>query len=218
MTLVRIANLENLADLADLIAELRRGGSAEAGGSTAAAAPARASAAAGAAAAKKKDELAGAVRTDAAHPLAGTTSAVDDPPPNEPIDLTDATVERVWQRAVAGLSGLLGDHAALADSVTLASPDRLVATFRAKYTSCKSFCERAPQRATLEGALALAAGRPVAVEFRTIEDEPVEADAPPRPTRARRTAAAAEHPLVRRASELFGGRVVRVEEPEASSD
>jgi hypothetical protein len=109
---------------------------------------------------------------------------------------------------------LLGDNAALAESVTLAGDDRLVATFRAKYTSCKAFCERPPQRAALERALAQVAGRPVGVEFRTIDDEPASDAAAPGPAPARqRMAEMAEHPLVRRASELFGARVVRVEDP-----
>jgi hypothetical protein len=130
--------------------------------------------------------------------------------------LTEATVEDIWKEALAGLTDLLGDNAALAERVTLDGAGRLVAQFGAKYTSCRAFCERPPQRARLEAALEQVAGRPVEIEFRTLEAEPQ--DEAPRgaaPYR-QRMAETAEHPLVRRASELFAARVVRVEEPPTS--
>jgi DNA polymerase-3 subunit gamma/tau len=206
MALVRIANLENLDDLAELISELR--GDAPSGPRTASERGKTPTAGAVSASAKKKDELIDArassvgqsddrrLRIDAPAPAGGETAA------------------GIWNRALASLSDLLGENAALADSVALDGTDRLVVTFRAKYTSCKAFCERGGQLAKLESVLAEAAGRPLAVEFRIEPDEPAAGQPARGPAAQRqRMVEKAEHPLVRRASELFDARVVRVEEP-----
>ncbi len=202
MALVRIADLENLADLADVIAELRD--AAPAGGSAAASPASRTSPSTSTSAAKKKEvELNGDPSQENAPPPARA------PRPAQP--LNDESIQSIWREALANLSDLLGDNAARAETVTLVGAGRLAATFRAKYTSCKSFCERNAQRTTLENALADVAGQPIRVEFRVIDDEP--ASEPPRPVVPQRQqmAAVAEHPLVARTGELFGARVVRVD-------
>ena len=202
MALVQVARLENLDDLAQLVAELR-GGASPAEHKGAASAKASHSSDVAPGAKKKEDEVA----SDA-----GTAA----PQRRDPIPLSHDSVEQVWKEALASLSDLLGDNAALAESVTLAGADRLVATFREKYTSCKAFCERAAQRATLEQALSEVAGRGVSVEFRTMDDPPATDGSPPEAApHRRRMAEMAEHPLVRRTGELFGARVVRVEDPKA---
>ncbi len=122
----------------------------------------------------------------------------------------------VWQRALGSLSGLLAENAGLCESVSLAGPGRLAATFRAKYTSCKAFCERADQLSSLVEALSAAAGGPVTVEFHAVADDPAATDTAGRRTPQRqRMAELSEHPMVRRASELFDAVLIRVEDPEA---
>ncbi len=81
------------------------------------------------------------------------------------IALSSETVAEVWQQALAGLSGLLGEHAALARSVTLAAPDRLVVTFDGDYTFNKDACERPQQCAELERAVSGVAGTSVKLDF-----------------------------------------------------
>jgi hypothetical protein len=130
------------------------------------------------------------------------------------IPLTAESVSAVWNEALSSMTDMLGDFARQAESVTLVGDHKLAVTYRAKYTSCKSYCERPAQLAQLESAMAAVAGRRVAVEFKTIDDEPSEAAAPKAQSAARRRADKAEHPLVRRATELFDARLVRVDEPE----
>jgi len=60
---------------------------------------------------------------------------------------------------------------------------------------------------------AVAAGA-VKVEFELLKEEPLAAPAGRRgPGNRQRLAEKAEHPLVRRATELFDARLVRIEEP-----
>jgi DNA polymerase-3 subunit gamma/tau len=215
LALVRIARLENLEELSDLIAGLRTGAPAAAGAKP----PARladavkpAPSADAAAARKKKDEPAPAAEpAQNGEPLAAPLGELS----SAAVALDHDTIEQVWRQALARLTGLLADNASLCESVTLVGPGRLAATFRAKYTSCKAFCERAPQRANLERALAEVTGSPVQVEFAVI------ADPPAAPVRERavaereRLAETSQHPLVRRACELFEARVLRTDEPNA---
>jgi DNA polymerase-3 subunit gamma/tau len=204
MALVRIANLENLAELSDTIAQLR--GEAAGSISSTAGSPPRAAPATRAsqpAAAKKKPETAnGSPATEHREP--------DGPP--RAAALSDETAGVVWTEALENLSGLLAENAARCEAVSVAGPDRLVVPFRAKYTACKSFCERPEQLAMLQRALAEAAGGLVKVEFAVLaDDEPVAARGV---GRRQRLAEVTEHPLVRRATELFDAHVVRVDEPD----
>jgi DNA polymerase-3 subunit gamma/tau len=202
MAIVRIARLEDLEALADVIRQVRSGAPVNA----------TTSVSAGPVAAKKKGELTPAAPTNGGAPAA-TSNAQPGAASAPAIELTDETVELVWKEALANLTDLLADNAALAASVAMRSPERLVATFRAKYTSCKSFCERPEQLAKLEAALAEASGARIKVEFAVVEDEQSD-QGPRRPVGHRqRLAEKSEHPLVRRASELFDARVVRIEEP-----
>jgi DNA polymerase III subunit gamma/tau len=198
LALVRIANLENLDELSGLIAQLR--GDRPAAPTAASPGPSRATPTVETAAARKKKD-------DHDQTVVG--------PAADPIELTGETVNAVWQQALGRISGLLADNASLCESVTVPGAGRLAATFRAKYTSCKAFCERPDQLSNLQRALAEVAGSPVQVELIVVPDEPQEA-APRRAAGHRqRTAENAEHPMIRRAVELFDARLVRIDEPAA---
>jgi DNA polymerase-3 subunit gamma/tau len=208
MALVRIANLSNLEDLQELIARMRAEGDLPAP-STAPAHPSstgapRAAAPATTIGTKKKTEL---IADRGASPANGTHEL-------PPAQLHDETVASVWKAALASLSDLLADNAGLCESVRVAGPARVVVAFRAKYTSGRAFCERPEQLAKIEAALAEAAGGRVQVEFTTVADEP----SPGGPRRAvpqrMRMAEKAEHPMVRKATELFDAHLVRIEEPD----
>jgi DNA polymerase-3 subunit gamma/tau len=203
MALVRIAELENVEDLADAISQLRNA-EPTAGGASPPVAARSSQASSPTATAKKKAELNGGDSQDVV-----VESAPSAPRDARPLD--QESVQAIWREGLSNLTDLLGDNAARAESVTLAGDNRLVATFRAKYTSCKTFCERDAQRQSLESALAEAAGQAIRVEFRVIDDEPTaEAPRPVAPLR-QQMAAVSEHPLVARANELFGARLVRVD-------
>ncbi|HEX3724884.1 MAG TPA: DNA polymerase III subunit gamma/tau [Pirellulales bacterium] len=195
MALVRIANLENLDELSHLIAELREPGAA---GAALTGRP-DASTMAGSGA-KKKAELRspgpGLVDNSASAPSSGP--------------LAPESVLGIWKLALARLDGLLPGYAETCQSVTVGQGDRLVVTFTETYTSCKAFCEQPAQRSMLEAALAEVAGRKLGVDFALTQGEKSAAVAasPVPPPRTR----IAEHPLVRRAGELFDARLVGVEE------
>jgi hypothetical protein len=134
-----------------------------------------------------------------------------------PAEVTSVNAKRIWDSGLAAVEGLLRENADLCESVSAAGGNRLVATFRAKYTSCRAFCER--QATSLEEALSAAAGGRVKLEFTTIADVPQPAANQPRraaPQR-QRVAELKEHAMVRRATELFDAQIVRVEDPETAS-
>src|SRR6185295_8785012 len=129
------------------------------------------------------------------------------------VKLTAENASAIWQQALASLGGLLADNASMAEHVALVAPDRLAATFRAKYNSCKTFCERPDQLRQLEAVMAEMTGGAVRVEFAVSGDEtPSAADAPRRIVSQRqRVAEKCDHPMIRRAIELFGAHVTAVD-------
>lgn len=207
LALVRIANLENLDDLSDLIEQLRGGAppvsTASSPGRTRAAGSVGGPAAAG----KKKADH------DADVAAAAGNGPADRHLATETIELTGETVDALWRQAIGRLSGLLAENASLCDSVAVPGAGRLAATFRAKYTSCKAFCERGEQLSNLQRALAEVAGRPVKVEFIVVADEPPAAGARRAVGHRQRMAEKADHPMIRRAAELFEARLLSVDEP-----
>ncbi len=208
MAIVRIANLENLDELSNLIAELRPGASVLGGAPAGRNAPTAGAGIGGSMTsgqAKKKADL-----------TPGPAEAASNGGPSEvpAAMLTDETLPAVWKEALANLSDLLAENAALCESIAIRVPNHLVVTFRTKYTSCKTFCERPEQLAKLEAALADVASGPIKVEFDLLADEGATEVAGRRGVPHRqRLAEKAEHPMIRRAEELFDARLVRVEEP-----
>jgi DNA polymerase-3 subunit gamma/tau len=218
MAIVRIASLEQLDDLADLISQLQSGefSSTE----PAAAARGGTSVPVGSPGAKKKTEPALTSASDGSSSPAGADRTTASTPIAElpPAELTATAAQQVWQSALAGLEGLLASNASLCESVASPAAGRLVATFRAKYTACRAFCERADQLAHLERALEEMAGGRIRLEFATIADAPQAATQQRRAVPQRqRVAEVSEHPMIKRATELFDARVTRLEEPEAQS-
>ena len=223
MTLVRIANLENLDDLADLIAQIRGGVPQQPGVASSSSLNRTAPTSSGSSppsAAKKKADSSLAAQGIAPldrNEVRDTEQAVSTAAPSgSALPLTDETAIGAWRPALASLSDLLAENASFCESVVFRAPNRLVVTFRAKYTSCKAFCERPEQITKLENALAEIAGATVKVDFAILADEkPAEAAPRRMPSNRQRMAEKSEHPMVRRASELFDAELVRVEEPGA---
>ncbi|MEX2186207.1 MAG: DNA polymerase III subunit gamma/tau [Pirellulales bacterium] len=222
IAVVRICCLENLEDLAALVAAVRSG--AVAAGPAAAqrlTPPARSHASSpgshsSAAYEQKKnvtDAVDGAGASTQAAESAGKESAGGPAVADAAVELTSDTVSTLWQRALDGLSDLVADQAALADGVTLAGERRVVVRFPRKYNSCKLFCERPEQTATLARRLAELAGGAVQLEF-VVDETAVEPNSAARTASPRaRTAERAQDPFVRRAMELFGASSIRVDEP-----
>jgi len=135
--------------------------------------------------------------------------------------LTAESAPQLWRLVLASLGDMVAEHARDYARIAISAPNRLVVSFRAHYTFQRAHCER--RAAEFERVLAELTGQSVQVQFDLLDEEPGSApQAPPsRPVSApqaaapnpRRGAELAEHPLVKRAGELFGARLVRHEEP-----
>lgn len=210
LALLRICRLENLESISNLIGQLK-------GGATAT--PSRPT--------QRSAAVGSAHPTPAPPPSAGVDVKKKSVSPEEPSDAAPippaaaatfdtARVLALWPQVLAELGDLLAEMARSSEDVAISAPNRLVVRFRERYTSCKAFCERPENHAKLERALSAAMGANVRVEFALVADA-AQADAgPPKRfvTPQQRLAEKAEHPLVRRAGELFGAYPVRVEDAE----
>ncbi len=129
--------------------------------------------------------------------------------------LSSDNATEIWSRVIASVPGFAADNARQFARVTLASPNRLVVAFRPAYTVAKEFCEQPEQKAKFEEVLADLTGQPVSVEFALLNEEAAGDRGATRPTLPphQRLLQAAQHPMVRRASELLGARPVRVDDP-----
>ena len=199
MAIVRICHLENLDELATIADGLRGGAAAAATG------PVK----------KKLDDVSGVGTACVSGPAAAglETQAVAH------VALTPESVAAVWQQALATMNDMVADQAGLCESVTLAGPRKLVVAFKPKYAAFKQSCERPEQAAKLERAVAAIIGEPVRVEF-TVIDGPADEGLvpPPRAVSPRQLMAEkSQHPLVRRAIELFDATPIRVDAPETTA-
>ena len=122
----------------------------------------------------------------------------------------------IWGRVVSQCSGLLAEHVKQADHVAISAPNRLVLVFKSGYTFQKSVCERPDNVARFQQLLAQLTGHAVGIEFKLIEDDsPREEQAAPARTISpqQRLMEVADHPMVRRARDLFGAEPTRVTDP-----
>ena len=225
LALVRIAKLENLEALADLVAEVRSGiiptpTTAEAAKKKAELRPpvAQQIAPNGAppAAANGHGNL-GDARCETAsasvQPANATSQAAQSPEPTAaPHALNAENALELFRQAAASLGDMTADSAAQASAAAIRAPNQLAVTFPAKYNFGKTLCERPDRTARLEQALAELVGERVKLEF-VLEAAPANGpsnpSALPRPPSARqRNAELMKNPLVRRAAELFDAHPV----------
>ena len=126
--------------------------------------------------------------------------------------ISQAEAEQAWRAGISSLNDMSADCASQADGIAISGPNRLVVRFRAMYNSSKAFCERPDRRETLEKAVSSAAGRPLRLEFQTLKEDRAHST-PPEPvlTRQQLKQQATNHPLVARAVEIFDAEIVSVE-------
>ena len=201
LALVRICQLEELDELPALIAQLQSGSAAGATGPAAERGGARP--------AQKKTHESLASRP------AG--QAISTGPAGDAIALTGKNAADMWNRALEKMSGMVVEQARQFDHIAVAAPDRLAIFFKEQYALAKSTCERPDQLSRFERALAEVVGGTVHVEFKVQEDTLSESEPAGRAARApsphQRIMDVAKHPMIRRASELFGAEPIRVDEP-----
>jgi DNA polymerase-3 subunit gamma/tau len=164
-------------------------------------------------------------RSDAAHPVTPPRAAlarsaagsVDPRPVPALIRSTEAAlsadqVGRVWRTALDQLNDMTAENAAMADSVAISGPNQLVVRFRQVYNSSKSFCERPDRRQTLEATISELAGHSVGLSFELIQEEQPEAtQVPAAMSRQQQRQLVSRHPMVERAMALFEAELMHVE-------
>lgn len=229
LALVRICHLEELAELPALIAQLQAGSGPatpatreERPALTRDAGPApkkNAELTAPGPLEKSKSEIGGTMASEEPSSLAPHPSALT--PAASPVDLVPENATQIWSQAVARTPGFAAQHAKHFHRVAVPEPNRLVVTFKPGYTLSKSVCERPDQRVRFEQALADLTGGPVRVEFDVLQEEQTPRGQSGGPSRGvtpqQRMAQAAQHPMIRRAAELFGAHPVRIDEPPAGA-
>ena len=207
VALVRICNLDSLDELTDVISQLR-GGIA----SPAAARPAR-----------KSEPPAPRDPPPAPNPPEKKTENLAASPPARvdsqvsASDITAGTVDSIWQQAIAEIEDMTADYAGYSDRVAISAPNRLVVSFKSRYTLQKESCERPERKARIEQALQTVTGRSVRVDFEVLPDEGG-GKARPQPvlTMRQRMREREKHPLVKEAIDMFEAEITRLEESPGS--
>ena len=208
MAIVRICQLGDLRQLANVIEQLQSGAPAPSP-RVAAPAPTPGSSPANSPTADKTAvrEQKKTEKTQAAPP----DTVVKNTPT---VKLTAGSAESIWKQALGIIEDMTADYAKFYDRVAIRAPNRLVVSFRAEYTHQKEACERPDRKARIEETLGRIAGRPVGIDFDVLPAEP--AAERPRPTpqnRVQRLREKEKNPIVRQAMELFEAEILRVDEP-----
>ena len=150
-------------------------------------------------------------------PLAVAESDDDEDSPAEAGFVLDAVnAGETWRRAVEKIPGMIGEQAKKFSRLDVSGMNRVTVFFAPENAMCKTACQRPEQVLRFEQALKDVTGETVRVEFKLLEAPPQATDAET-PARSlvsphQRLMEAASHPLVRRASELFGAQPTAVEE------
>jgi DNA polymerase-3 subunit gamma/tau len=209
IAIVRICNLEDLAELSDLITQLQ-----EPAANTAPAVRAPRTAPPQ----KKTTELAAQPKT-APEPVPVERSQASggevlqtaaDPQPE--VAWSEDVATRQWLDALAEIGGMTQDFAGDYESLAISGPNTLAVTLKGDYN--KEWLERPEVRQKLEQSLAKVAGRSLRVEFRVKAQTTKPAASPPvtAQNRVQMMREVEQHPMVQQAAELFGAEVIRVQE------
>jgi len=128
--------------------------------------------------------------------------------------LDDAEVRRCWDAMTGQLSGMAVMQATLVHSVRFVPPDVVVVTFPSTQPLAKSYCENESQK--IQAILRDLTGTPVRLRFETVTvEEPKKTPVPPVNTAIRKmqlVSEVSEHPMVKKAAELFGATLTEVKE------
>lgn len=206
LALARVARLENLGEIGDLIGRLA---ALESGGGT-----------------PPSNTAPGVVKKK----LAAVESLPDEPPPREPPSRESAPVlapnrdgaappdiedvRRAWKELPHKVGVRLGVGLSQVEPSAILAPDILVVSLGAGYNWVANECGAPEARAKIEQALQQLLHRPMTIRFATAEggDEPATASTPsPPPPAPSGRALLEEDPMVRKVVELFEARPVHLE-------
>lgn len=127
--------------------------------------------------------------------------------PGSPAALED------WRRAVGTIDGMLADFAGMAQSVDPQGSDQWNIYFPPGGQKTKEYCEAGDRKGILLQAVERTMGRAIRLNFIVPPGPPpkmVEA-VPQANVRAQKIRELAEHPMVKKISELLGGEIIRVD-------
>ena len=128
------------------------------------------------------------------------------PDSNSPTtQLNPDNIEQVWQMTIESCGDMTSDMASQYRKLELAKPDKLVVTFKDKYTS--DMCSRPERKEKLEAALRQTTGQSIRIDFVANIESPKE-KVQPQMTRVQKIRQLEKNPLVQSALELFDGEVV----------
>ncbi len=213
MAIVRICHLENLDDLAALVDELKQSGATLAVSPPAKknerTSPARTRAVSASSRAVPSKTPSPAPVTITAPRSTEPTVVAESTPVAEPTPLSMDNAEEIWKQALDSLTGIVADHAASADEVSVDQTGRLVVSFTEGFH--RDICERPSNRSRLEAALESVCGTKVSLQLRTsTRVDATEKPALPTASRRQQQLEIASQPFVQKAMELFDGDPTRL--------
>ncbi|NOZ41322.1 MAG: DNA polymerase III subunit gamma/tau [Planctomycetes bacterium] len=217
MAIVRICHLEDLDELSALVSQLKSGGDATT-------APTRKATPTRRTAPVKKNvtpkpspaKISAPPQAEASSPTDVAPSKVeDDTARAEPSNSTAAVaaaktplsadnVEEIWKQVLNSLSGMVMDHAAEADKISIDDKGQLTISFSEGFH--RDICERPANRSRLDQALEEVCGTKVGFTFRTHQRTDAAVKPVTRaPSKRQQQAEISTQPFVQRAMELFDG-------------
>ena len=153
---------------------------------------------------------------------APATSETTGPENTEPVntgtarqlEIHSGNVEAIWKEVLSQLEDMTSDFARFYDRVSVSASNRLVVSFQAGYSFKKESCERVDRKAKIEKTLSQIVGRPMLVDLAVLPEE-IQESPTQQPTKSRRQRMreTEANPLVSKALEVFDAEVQRVEEP-----
>jgi DNA polymerase III subunit gamma/tau len=224
LSLVRICFMEDLEELAQIVAQVRSGLPITVVGSGASSLPAPtlpsartspgySSGMASPSAVESPAADLGGKKNDESDVTPYQSPNAATPEVGSPTVLTPENAMEMWNRAIGRVSGMVADHARRFHAVAISAPNTLAISFKAEYAMPKAMCER--QAARFEQAMAEVTGQPIRLQF-IVEESGGSSGATP-PVRAvsqhQLVMEIAKHPLVQQAAELFGATPVKVDPP-----
>ena len=124
----------------------------------------------------------------------------------------DKSAKECWDAMAGRLSGMAATQATQIHSVCLTAPDCLMVTFPSTQPLARTYCENESQR--IQAILHELSGMAVRVQFETVTVEEVKKPpSPPVNSAVRKMqliSEASEHPMVKKAAELFGATLTEV--------
>ncbi len=200
IAIVRISKLEDLDDLAGLIAQV----------------------ASGKLPAVVKQPTPRQVSTSQAKPL--ETQKKSDLPekspkqsttsPTKTVEVNDENIRSIWQQAVETLEDTAADFASSFESIAISAPNQLAVSFKAEYTLHKERCERPELKSRLERSLEEITGQRFRIDFRVLPAEQTQPQSrQPVMSKRQRMRELEKHPLVQEAIDTFDAEVVDIKPP-----